>query len=133
MDSRLVFLRPLGLRLRIAYFKTIFLLPVPEAEARIAGLETGEFDYAESIPATSYDRISSNSKLLASIVKPRWSVALEFNHKEGPTSNVNFRKALAYAIDMEKVLKTITSGNKEFYRLDPSIYTPKSDRSHVVL
>lgn len=110
---------------RIGYFKTIFMLPVPEAEARMAGLETGEFDYAESIPATSYDRITGNSDLQASIVIPRWSVALEFNHKSFPTSDVNFRKALAYALDMEKVLTAITSGNKDFYRLDPSIYTPE--------
>jgi len=111
--------------MRIAYFKTVFLLPVPEAEARMAGLETGEFDYAESIPATSYDRITGNPDLQASIVIPRWSVALEFNHKNVPTSDVNFRKALAYALDMEKVLTAITSGNKDFYRLDPSIYTPE--------
>lgn len=110
---------------RIAYFKTVYLLPVPEAEARMAGLETGEFDYAESIPATSYDRITSNPDLQASIVKPRWSVALEFNHKNFPTSDVNFRKALAYSLDMEKVLTAITSANKDFYRLDPSIYTPE--------
>lgn len=110
---------------RIAFFKTVYLLPVPEAEARMAGLETGEFDYAESIPATSYDRITGNPDLQASIVIPRWSVALEFNHKNFPTSDVNFRKALAYALDMEKVLTAITSGNKDFYRLDPSIYTPE--------
>jgi len=110
---------------RIAYFKTIFLLPVPESEARMAGLETGEFDYAESIPATSYDRITGNTDLQASIVIPRWSVALEFNHTNFPSSDVNFRKALAYALDMEKVLTAITAGNTDFYRLDPSIYTPE--------
>jgi len=110
---------------RIAYFKTIFLLPVSESEARMAGLETGEFDYAESIPATSYDRITGNTDLQASIVIPRWSVALEFNHTNFPSSDVNFRKALAYALDMEKVLTAITAGNTDFYRLDPSIYTPE--------
>jgi peptide/nickel transport system substrate-binding protein len=110
---------------RVPYFKTINLLPVAEAEARMAGLETGEFDYAESIPNTSYDRIADNSDLYASIVKPRWSVTLELNHKNFPTSDVNFRKALVYALDMEKVLVAVSSGNTEFYRLDPSIYTPE--------
>ncbi len=111
--------------LRIPYFKTIYLLPVTEAEARMAGLETGEYDYAESIPNTSYDRITGNSDLVASIVKPRWSVALEINHENWPTSDVNFRKALVYALDMEKILTAVTSGNEEFYRLDASIYTPE--------
>jgi len=52
-------------------------------------------------------------------------VALEFNHTNFPSSDVNFRKALAYALDMEKVLTAITAGNTDFYRLDPSIYTPE--------
>lgn len=108
---------------REAVFDTIYFIPVPEAESRIAGLESGEFDYAESIPNTSYDRIASNDDVIESIVKPRWSVLLEFNHKNWPTSDVNFRRALAYALDMEKVLTAVTSGNKDFYRLDPSIYT----------
>lgn len=110
---------------RIPYFKTIYLLPVPEAEARMAGLETGEFDYAENIPTTSYDRIAGNSDLTASLVKPRWGIMLEFNHQVWPSSDVNFRKALAYAVDDEKVMIAITAGNKEFYRLDPSIYYPE--------
>lgn len=107
---------------RIAYFKTIKLIPVTEAESRMAGLETGEFDFAESIPATSYDRIARNPNLTASIVCPKWSIFLEINHKQWPTNDVNFRKALVYALDMEKVLKAVTSDNDMFYRLSPSLY-----------
>lgn len=110
---------------RVATFDTIYFLPVPEAESRIAGLETGEFDYAEAIPNTSYDRIASNNDIQENIVKPRWSVLVEMNHTNWPTSDVNFRRALAYALDMEKVLTAVTSGNKEFYRLNGSIYTPE--------
>ena len=110
---------------RTPYFKTIYLLPVTESESRMAGLETGEFDYAEAIPNTSYDRIVENSELSASIVKPKWSVAVELNHTNFPTNDVNFRQALVYALDMEKVLKAVTTDNPEFYRLDPSIYTPE--------
>ncbi len=107
---------------RTAHFKTIRLQAVPEAEARMAGLETGEFDFAESIPSTSYNRINNNSDLKAIIVKPKWSIAAEINHAQWPTNDVNFRKALVYALDMEKVLKAVTTNNPNFYRLDPSIY-----------
>lgn len=110
---------------RVATFDTIYFVPVTEAESRIAGLETGEFDYAESIPNTSYDRIAKNEDVTESIVKPRWSVLVELNHENWPTSDVNFKRALAYALDMEKVLTAVTSGNKEFYRLNGSIYAPE--------
>jgi len=110
---------------RIPYFQRIFLLPVPEAEARIAGLETGEFDFAEAIPNTSFNRINDNPDLDVSLVIPRWSIALEFNHDNGPASDVNFRRALLYALDMEEVLNTVTFGQQEFWRLNPSIYTPE--------
>jgi len=109
---------------RVATFEILYFLPVTEAESRIAGLETGEFDYAEAIPNTSYGRIKDNDDLQG-IVRHRSSFLLEFNHKNWPTSDVNFRRALAYALDMEKVLTAATAGNKEFYRLNPSIYTPE--------
>lgn len=107
---------------RIPYFKYIKIIPVPEAESRMAGLETGEFDYAEAIPATSYSRITNNPGLTASIVCPKWGISLEINHSKWPTNDVNFRKALVYALDMEKVLRAVTSNNDEFYRLSPSVY-----------
>lgn len=110
---------------RIPYFKNIYLLPVKEAEARMAGLETGEFDFAEAIPNTSHNRIKGNDKLVASIVKPKWSIVVEFNHKNEFIKDKNFLQALVYSLDMEKVLVAVTSNNKDFYRLDPSIYTPE--------
>ncbi len=107
---------------RIAMFDEIFFLPVPEAESRIAGLETGEFDFAESIPVTSYSRISKNSNVISSIVKPRWSILVELNHAEPPMNNLDFRKALVHALDMGKVLQAVSSGVGTFVRLDPSLF-----------
>lgn len=110
---------------RVAYYKTINLEAVTEAEARIAGLETGEFDFAEELPPTSYDRINDNSDLTATILKPGKAIVVEFNHAEGFTADPNFRKALALAIDHTEVLMSVTSGRTEFFRLDPSLYQPE--------
>lgn len=110
---------------RIAYYKTVKLQAVPESESRMAGLETGEFDYAEAIPATSYNRITENEDLNATIVCPKWGVCVELNHAQWPTSDVNFRRALVYALDMEEVLKAVTTNNETFYRLDSSLYQPE--------
>ena len=110
---------------RIAYYKTINLESVTEAEARIAGLETGEFDFAEELPSTSYDRVNDNPDLAVAVMKPGKSIVVEFNHAEGFTADVNFRKALAYAIDPTEVMMSVASGRSEFFRLDPSLYQPE--------
>ncbi len=110
---------------RIAYYKTIQMDSVTEAEARIAGLETGEFDFADAIPTTAYDRIVANADLALNVIKPGKSIVVEFNHAEGFTMDINFRKALALAIDPTEVMLAVTSGRSEFYRLDPSLYQPE--------
>jgi peptide/nickel transport system substrate-binding protein len=110
---------------RIAYYKTINMESVTEAEARIAGLETGEFDFADALPTTSFDRVNDNTDLTVNILKPGKSVVVEFNHAEGFTMDLNFRKALALAIDPNEVMMSVTSGRTEFYRLDPSLYQPE--------
>lgn len=110
---------------RIATFDEILLIPVPEAESRIAGLELGEFDFAEAIPVTSYDRISENKDITTMIIKPKWSIILNLLHSEAPMNDVRFRRALVYALDMDKVLQVVTAGKKEFYRAQPSLFTPE--------
>lgn len=108
--------------LRVAHFDTIYLLPVTEAESRIAGLENGEFDFAESIPVTSYDRISGNASIITSIMNARWAILVELNQGEWPMTELAFRRALVYAINPEEVLQAVTSGNEMFYSLTPSIF-----------
>lgn len=118
--------KPSGLGgLRTANFKEIDLLPVPEAAGRIAGLQTGEFDYAESIPVTSYGTLKQTAGITPIIIKPRWSIMVELNKSEFPTNNVSFRRALIYALDMKKVMEAVTAGNSDFYRTEPSLFTPE--------
>jgi peptide/nickel transport system substrate-binding protein len=112
---------------RIATFDEILLIPVPEAESRMVGLELGEFDYAEAIPVTSYDRISKNTDITTIIRKPSAGIFLELNLGQAPMDDVRFRRALVLALDMDKVLQAVTSGRREFYRTDPSIFTPEQD------
>ena len=110
---------------RTAQMAEVQLVPVPEAASRIAGLQTGDFDYAESLPVTSFDRLNTTAGVKPMIIKPRWSIVVEMNKAEWPVSDVRFRKALVYALDMEKVLKAVTTNKPEFYRIDPSLFTPE--------
>src|SRR4029450_4191127 len=41
---------------RVAYFDEILFIPVPDEAVRLAGVETGEYHYAQSIKSDQHDR-----------------------------------------------------------------------------
>lgn len=110
---------------RTAIFDEIQFIPVLESATRLAGLLTGEFDYAEELPLTAYTTVARNPQLRAYIVRPRWALLLELNQSEPPMDNVLFRRAIVAALDMEAVLRAVTFGNPDFYRLQPSFFFPE--------
>ncbi len=116
---------------RIPYFDEIQIVPAPEAASRVAGLETGEFDFAEAVPIVSYANLLDNPDIKPEILKPKWAILLELNQGEPPMDNVPFRKALISALDMDKVLQAVTLGRSEFYRTQPSIYYPEQKVFHT--
>ncbi len=108
---------------RTAYFDEVNLLAVPEAGARVAGLESGEYDYAEALPMSEYDQLKENRKLQTFIHKPEWWLVLEFNHADKKfAGNRAFRQAIQAGLDMESIMRAVTSGRQEFYRIQPSIF-----------
>ena len=110
---------------RVVHFDEIHIIPVTEASARLAGLETGEFDFAESLPLNAYNGLLDNPNTVPAIQKPKWGIMMNINKSQFPTSEAKFRRALVYAIDKEKVMKAITQGRKEFYRIQNSVYFPE--------
>jgi peptide/nickel transport system substrate-binding protein len=107
---------------RIAYFDEVRFVPVPEPGSRTAGLETGEYQYAEGVPVTSYRRVQQDPNIRAHILAPRWKVNINFNHRDSIFSDVRARRAMVAALDMDDVLSVITSGVPEFQRAQPSLF-----------
>ena len=110
-----------------AYFDTVILVPVPEVGSRMAGLETGLYDFAEGIANTSYDRLVSDTSLEPLVLQPLYSVIPELNKTMPPIDNLYFRQALVAAINCENVMKAVTMGNSAFYRIQPSIFFPEQE------
>ncbi|MBC7092534.1 ABC transporter substrate-binding protein [Candidatus Bipolaricaulota bacterium] len=112
---------------KVAYLDEILFIPVKEVGARIAGLETGEYDYAEALPIETLKTIQANRNLVPQIVKPQWALVWELNGKEWPTSNAKFRQALLAALDMEFVVSTVVMNDPNFYSVNPGfIFGPWS-------
>ncbi|MGH6689179.1 MAG: ABC transporter substrate-binding protein [Gammaproteobacteria bacterium] len=114
---------------RTAYTDEILFLPVPDVAVRLAGVETGEYHFAQQIKPDQYDRIKGLAAVEARIVKPYGWVTAVPNHKEGLMANKKLRQALQAALDMEPIMGA-AMGNKDFYRLDGAVFFPEQGLWH---
>ena len=106
---------------RERYLDEINFIPVGDVSTRLEGLLSGQFDFAESIAAESYDRLDSSSNaepvLLAPYGWPMWVI----NHKKGIMTDLNVRKALQAALPAEDMLYA-AFGDEKFYKADGALY-----------
>ena len=109
---------------RTAYTDEILFLPVPDVAVRLAGVETGEYHFAQQIKPDQYDRIKGLVALEARIVKPYGWITAVPNHKEGLMTSKKLRQAFQAALDMEPIMGA-AMGNKDFYRLDGAVFFPE--------
>jgi peptide/nickel transport system substrate-binding protein len=55
---------------RIAYLDEIRFIPVPDVAVRLAGAQSGEYDFSQQIKTDQYERIKNAPGLVMSVVKP---------------------------------------------------------------
>lgn len=109
---------------KVAYYKEIKFAVVPNAQTRLLGLESGQFQYAEALPFTAYKALAARHDLKPE-VNPTWTMVVwYFNNYQYPTHNVWFRKAMAQALDDTAIFKVLTSDQPQFYVTNPSIFFP---------
>jgi peptide/nickel transport system substrate-binding protein len=102
---------------RTAYTDEILFIPVPDVTVRLAGVETGEYDFAQQIKQDQYDRVKTMRDVEARVIRPSgWSTAV-MNHKQGLMTDKRLRQAFQAALDMEPIMSA-GFGHKDFYRLD---------------
>jgi peptide/nickel transport system substrate-binding protein len=114
---------------RTAYVDEILFIPVPDVAVRLAGVETGEYHFAQQIQQDQYDRIRKMAGVDSRIVRPSaWSTAV-LNHKQGLMTDRRIRQALQAALDMEPIMAA-GFGHKDFYRLDPGLMYVEQPQWH---
>jgi len=106
---------------RTAWVDEIYFLPTPDLAVRAAGLETGEYHFADQIKQDQYDRLSKIPSLELSVVKFGFWPTAVLNHKQGLMTNKKLRQAMLAALDPEPILAAAV-GNKDFYRVDGAIF-----------
>ena len=106
---------------KTAYLDVIEFYPVTEAGARIAGVESGDYQYAYTVNKEAYPRLSKNANLMTLVISPGQWGWLIFNKKQGIAANQGVRQAALAALNMEPIVRA-AYGLPDFYQMEPSYY-----------
>jgi peptide/nickel transport system substrate-binding protein len=96
----------------LAYKKCVFRVIV-EASSRTIDLETGGVDIAVEIPFSDWSRVKDNSKLSLVTGQTNLLASLVFNISYDTFKDERVRKALAYGIDRDALVKTVWEGTAD--------------------
>ena len=102
-----------------AYVDTITWFEIPAAETKIAGLQTGEWDFVDSI-GLDFVTIMQDDPDIDITWYPGHMWYFAFNQNEPIADDINFRLAVQKAMDGEAMLASI--GPPETWKLNCSIY-----------
>jgi peptide/nickel transport system substrate-binding protein len=100
---------------KIAYFDTVRIRFIPEAGGRTAALEAGEVHVVDQVDAPAAERLRDSETVEVYELTPLFMLTLWLNANAEPTSDLEVRKAIQYALDMEEIMAIATNGN---YQLD---------------
>ncbi len=84
--------------------------PVPEAEARVIELTTGNADVALNIPPESTDKIRRNASTDVVLEPSSFQIFFELNTTKPPFADPRVRLAVNHAIDRDAIIEKILNG-----------------------
>lgn len=91
---------------KIAYIDTVTFRFMPEAGARDAATMTGQVHLNETSDGPTAKRLAGNKDFQVIKALPYAVQVLKFNHALAPGGDVNFRRAIAKAINAEEIMGT---------------------------
>ncbi len=102
--------------------KTVVFKPIPDDAVRVAALQNGEIDVAVNIPPHLANIIANHPKLYLSTAPSIRTIQLMFSTHQfdtqnklvgpypGPASDKRIRQAIAYALDVDEIIKGVLDG-----------------------
>jgi peptide/nickel transport system substrate-binding protein len=94
-----------------ACFDTVTFRIVTEPGARVAGMQTGELQGVEDLPTKSLAQLKTDKNITLLPLKNWWIQIATTNFSIPPTDNLNFRKAVQAALDMDEIMDAASDGN----------------------
>ena len=106
---------------RLACVEHIYFVPVPEVSSRVAGVESGDYDYGQNLPAETYKRLSATTGVKTFILKPYYEIFMHLNTQNGQLKEWKLRRAIQVGLNQEEIMLA-AAGDKALFRLDPSLF-----------
>ena len=107
-----------------AFIDSVTFRFMPEAGARVAALEAGEIHCNETIDGPTAKRLANDKRFTIYKALPFALQVIKFNHAQAPGNDVNFRRAVQAALDMEEIMAIAYA---DIYQMDPSWLYPGHD------
>ena len=106
---------------KTAYFDSVTIRIMTETGARTAALQTGELHVLETLDPVAAKRLKDDKGIKTYTMMPWAFLTLNMNTNWGLTANVEIRRAIQAALDLEEVVAIASDG---LYRLDPTWQYP---------
>lgn len=110
---------------RKAYADEIIYRFLPEEAVRIAGVQSGEFDFAVQVSTDQYKVLAGDAIAEPVVVPETMQHFFIFNGSQAPFDNVKARQAFNYCLNIE-VIAMATSGDRKFWNVDSSYMIKES-------
>ncbi|MGE6781649.1 ABC transporter substrate-binding protein [Ensifer adhaerens] len=106
---------------RHQYADEIRFVPVPDPNTRVEAAVSGQYDYVDSLPVESFDRVKGSSASDPVMLQPFGWPVFVLNSGNGMTKNLDLRKAIRASLSMEDMMAA-AFGTTDFYALDAALY-----------
>jgi peptide/nickel transport system substrate-binding protein len=107
-----------------AYLDELEFVPVPDEAARLAGLQSGEYNYLEEIIPDQIEAIGDDPAVTIEILPPRSYGVCIMNTAGGMTTDVLIRQAAQAAISVEPLAQA--SHGEGYFEPGPGIMLPQT-------
>ncbi|MCY4261243.1 MAG: ABC transporter substrate-binding protein [Rhodobacteraceae bacterium] len=99
----------------------IRFIPVADPNTRVEGLVSGQFDFADALPAESYSRIEGSDIAEPLLLQPFGWPVWAINHKAGLLTDQKVRLALQAALPIDDMLFA-AFGDERFFLVDAPLF-----------
>jgi peptide/nickel transport system substrate-binding protein len=106
---------------REAVASEVRFVPVPDANTRVEGLISGQYDFADSLPFSAYDRVEASGVAAPAVYPSAGWTSFNMNMKEGLFTNKALRQAVQAALNPTDMMLAAFS-DKKFYGIDGAFF-----------
>ncbi|HEY2902309.1 MAG TPA: ABC transporter substrate-binding protein [Polyangia bacterium] len=106
---------------RVALLDELHFVPVPNANTRVEGSLSGQYDFADVLPVEAYSRLDNQPKVEPLLTKPFGFPYLVLNTKAGPLVKKELRQAVQEALN-ETEMMTAGFGDPKFFSIEGNHY-----------